>query len=126
MAAPGAPGGQRPADALTCAHLGSQTAVERDGARPARRHAIDFKVVNPLGVTRGSREGGGVRAEPLEAARAYAAEARERLTARCEEAGVRYHVMALEATGGVEDKEALPLVHQIAAAVLWCGINDTL
>jgi len=57
LAAPGAPDGRRPADVLVCAHLGSQTAAERDGARPARRHAIDFKVVNPLGVTRGSREG---------------------------------------------------------------------
>ena len=78
---------------------------------------MDFKVVNPLGVTRGSREGGGARPEPLEAARAYAAEARERLAAHCEEAGVRYHVVALEATGGVEDKEALPLLHRVAAAV---------
>ena len=36
---------------------------------------------------------------------------------RCEEAGIRYHVVALEATGGVEDREALPLLHRIAAAV---------
>ena len=90
---------------LVCAELGPATAAERDGARPARRHAIDFKVVNPMGVTRGSREGGGARPEPLEAARSYAAEARSRLAARCEEEGVRYHVVALEATGGVEDKE---------------------
>ena len=39
------------------------------------------------------------------------------LAARCEEAGIRYHVVALEATGGVEDREALPLLHRIAAAV---------
>jgi len=102
---------------LVCAELGPETAAERDGARPARRHAIDFKVVNPLGVSRASREGGGARPEPLEAARSYAAEARSRLAARCEEEGVRYHVVALEATGGVEDKEALPVLHRIAAAV---------
>jgi hypothetical protein len=117
LAGPGAPDGRRPADVLVCAELGPTTAAERDGARPARRHAIDFKVVNPLGLTRSSREGGGARPEPLEAARAYAADARRRLAARCEEAGVRYHPVVLEATGGIEDGEAAPLLHRIAAAV---------
>jgi len=60
---------------------------------------------------------GGRGLRPLEAARAYAAVAKDRLARRCEEAGVRYHVVALEATGGVEDREALPLLHRIAAAV---------
>ena len=65
----------RPADVLVCAALGTPPAAERDGARPARRHALDFKVVNPLGTTRSSREGSGARPAPLEAARAYAAAA---------------------------------------------------
>ncbi len=117
LAGQGAPDGRRPADVLVCAELGTPTAAERDGARPARRHALDFKVVNPLGTTRSSREGGGARPEPLEAARAYAADAHGRLDARCEAAGVRYHVLVLEATGGVEDREALPIFHQLAEAV---------
>ena len=89
-----------------------------------RKHALDFKVVNPLGLTRSSREGGGARPEPLEAARAYAATARERVAQRCEEAGVRFHPMVLEATGGVEDKEAAPVLHQIAQAV--AAVEDRL
>ena len=124
LAEPGAPDGRRPADVLVCAELGPPTAAERDGARPARRHAIDFKVVNPLGISRASREGGGARPEPLEAARAYAAVAKDRLAGRCEEAGVRYHVVALEASGGVEDREALPLLHRIAAAAAVAAAED--
>ena len=117
LAEPGAPDGRRPADTLVCAELGPPSVAERAGARPARKHALDFKVINPLGVTRGSREGGGARPEPLEAARAYAAAARERVAQRCEEAGIRYHAVVFEATGGVEDKEAAPVLHQIAQAV---------
>jgi hypothetical protein len=117
LAAPGAPDGRRPADVLVCAELGLPTVAERAGARPARRHALDFKVVNPLGLTRSSRAGGGARPAPLEAARAYAAEVRERVEQRCEEAGARFHPMVMEATGGVEDREAAPVFHQIAQAV---------
>jgi len=43
--------------------------------------------------------------------------ARERVPARCEAAGVRFHAVVLEATGGVEDREAAPVLHQIAEAV---------
>ena len=117
LAEPGAPDGRRPADTLVCAELGPPSVAERAGARPARKHALDFKVINPLGVTRGSREGGGARPAPLEAARAYAEAARERVAERCEEAGIRYHAVVLEATGGVEDREAAPVFHQIAEAV---------
>jgi hypothetical protein len=117
LGAPGERDGRRPADVLVCAELGPPSVAERAGARPVRRHALDLKVINPLGLTRGSREGGGARPEPLEAARAYAAAARERLAERCEEAGVRYRPVVLEATGGVEDKEAAPVFHRIAQAV---------
>ena len=117
LAEPGAPDGRRPAATLVCAELGPPSVAERAGARPVRKHALDFKVINPLGVTRGSREGGGARPEPLEAARAYAAAARERVAQRCEEAGIRYHAVGFEATGGVEDKAAAPVLHQIAQAV---------
>ena len=122
LAGPEEPDGRRPADILVCAELGPPTVAERAGARPARRHALDFKVVNPLGLTRSSREGGGARPEPLEAARAYAAEVRGRVEQRCEEAGVRFHPMVMEATGGVEDREAAPVLHQIAEAV--AGAED--
>ena len=45
------------------------------------------------------------------------AAARERVAQRCEEAGIRYHAVVFEATGGLEDKAAAPVLHQIAQAV---------
>ena len=117
LAEPDTEDGRRPADVLVCAELGPPTEAERAGARPATRHALDFAVVNPLGLTRASLERGSARPRPLAAARAYAADKRSRVAQRCEAAGVRFHAMVLESTGGVEDREAAPIFHRVAMAV---------
>jgi hypothetical protein len=117
LAREGETDGRRPADVLICAELGPPTAAERDGARPAVRHALDFAVVNPLGITRTSRGTGATQPEALEAAREYAEGKRRRVETSCEERGLRFYPIVFEATGGVEGRTAAPTLHRIAKAV---------
>jgi hypothetical protein len=114
---PGEIDGRRPADVLICAEMGSPTVAEQAGARPCRRHALDFAVINPMGMSRASRARGGERPAALRAARAYAEGKRRAVEARCQEEGIRFYPMVLETTGGIEDLTAAPTFHQIASAV---------
>ena len=108
--------GRRPADVLVCSRLGGPTLAERAGGRASRLHALDFAVVNPMGLSRLSRQRG-ARPEPLEAAQAYADQKRGRVEAACAAKGVQSHPIVMEVTGGIEKKYARAVFHQIAAAM---------
>jgi hypothetical protein len=59
----------------------------------------------------------GLRPEPLQAAREYAARKRAAVEQRCADADIRFYPMVIEVTGGIETATALPTLHRIAEAV---------
>ena len=112
----GVPSGRRPADVLVCVSLGDGGLPEQAGAPPCRRHALDFAVVNPLGISNMGQAQGQV--EPLATATAYAERKRNhnRTAQRCREEGIAFRPMVIEAQGGIE-KTAAATFHLIALAV---------
>ena len=109
------PSGRRPADTLLCGALGPGFPAQAAGAPAVEKHALDFFVVNPLGLSHAA----GAAPEPLAAAEEYAEQKRNfRGTAdKCRAVGIEFLPVGFEATGGIEARTAAPTPHRIAAAV---------